>query len=147
MAFNASNIIPQEAYQTTRLAAVTLKLNLESFRAQMAAGNISYDFVRGVYRTLVRATNQFTAMKGTPGLLDYAKSQEDNPLYDVAAEFTGMQNAISSAISWLEANVPTAVTAKPVASWDDGTLIATEFTPAQTEQLRTRLAAVIATIN
>lgn len=147
MAFKASNIVPQEAYRTVKAAAVQLKINLQSFNVTMAAGNIGYDFIRGIYRTLARANNQFTQLRSTPGLLAYAKSQEDDVAYNVAAEFSDMQAAITSAISWLEGNVPTSVTIKPVTSWDDSTLISNEFTPAQTAQLRTRLASVVATIS
>lgn len=147
MAFRASNIIPLSAYQTVKRAAAQLKASAQGVRAQLAASNASYDFLRDIYRTLERAQAQFTQLAATPGLADYAKAQENDPAYDVAAEFTAMQSAITATLTWMNNNVPTSVTAKPPANWGDGALIATEFTPAQTAGLRAQLDAVIATID
>jgi len=147
MAFRASNIVPQTAYQTVKSAAVQLKINLQGINSRLEAQSATYDFLREVYRTLERANSQFTALRGTPGLADYAKAQENDAAYDVVAEFTAMQGSITAALAWLDSNVPTNVTAKAPASWGDGTLIATEFTPAQTSGLRGVLSAVIASIS
>lgn len=146
MAFRASSIIPLSAYQTAKRAAAQLKVNAQSMRAALAASNASYDFLRDIYRTLERAQAQFTQLAATPGLAGYAKAQENDPAYDVAAEFTAMQGAITSALTWMNSNAPTGVTAKTPANWGDGSLIANEFTPAQTAGLRTQLDAVIAAI-
>ena len=147
MAFRASNVIPQNAYQQVKATAVQLRLNVQAMGAHLAANNATYDYLRGVYQTLKRADDQFTTLRSTPGLADYAKAQEDDPAYDVAAEFVAMQNTIASTLAWMEANVPLSVTLRPMSEWTDGgSLVATSFTPAQTAQLRTRLDAVVASV-
>lgn len=147
MTFRASSVVPQNAYQQVKATAVQLKLNVTGIISTLAAGNATYDYLRGVYLTLKRAQDQFDALKVTPGLSNYAKAQENDPAYDVGAEFVAMQGAIGNAMSWMEANVPTSATIKPVASWDaSGSLIQTEFTPVQTAGLRTVLSTVTAAI-
>lgn len=147
MAFRASNVIPQTAYQTVKGAAVQLRLNVQAMVAHLAVNDATYDYLRGVYQTLKRANDQFTTLRSTPGLADYAKAQEDDPTYDVAAEFVAMQNTIASTLTWMEANVPLSVTLRPMSEWNDsGSLVATSFTPAQTAQLRTYLNEVVASV-
>ena len=147
MAFKASNVLPQEAYQTTKRAAVQLSVNVTSFNARMASSGADYDFLRDVYQTLTRSNNQFSSLKDTPGLAQFAKDQEVDPAYDVAMEFTSMQAAISSALSWMDTNIPTGVTLKTPTEWGDGTLVSAVFTPAQTSGLRAELTALVATIS
>ena len=147
MTFRATSIVPQEAYRIVKGAAVQLKLNLQSMNSYLAANGADYDYLRNIYRTLERADAQFDNLKSTPGILQYAKDQEAEPAYDISAEFTTMQAAISDALTWMDGNVPTNVTAKAPADWGDGSLISNTFTPAQTSGLQTELAAVIATIS
>lgn len=149
MAFKASNIVPDRAYQTIRTAAVQLKRNLQAFNTFLSSNNANYDYLRDIYLTLKNSNAQFTSLKTTPGLTQYAADQEADPAYDVSAEFSTMQSAISSAMAWIEGNVPTnGLTAVAPSSWTaGGSLIENEFTPAQTSPLRTELSAVIATID
>lgn len=147
MTFRASNVIASVAYDLVRRAAVQLKINLQAMNTTLAASGADYDFLKDIYLTLTRANNQFNTLKSTPGLVQYAKDLEVDPAYDVAAEFTAMQGAISAAITWMDNNVPTNVTAKPPNQWTDETLISNEFTPAQTSGLRSALAAVVAEIS
>lgn len=147
MAFRASNSIPQTAYRVMKDAAVQLKINVQSMIVQLGAAPAGYDYLRDIYRTLRRAYDQMTALAGTPGIVEYAQAQENDPNYDVVAEFLLMQGAIDAALDWMDTNVPTEVTAVAPGSWTDGgSMIATTFTPEQTEPLRTALQAVVATI-
>ena len=147
MAFRATNVVPDKAYTLVRGAAVQMKLNLESMRARLSSQNADYEYLRAIYSLLKNANAQFDSLKTTPGLAQYAKDAENDQAYDVAAEFAAMQAAIASALAWMDANVPTNVTAKAPADWGEGTIISNEFTPAQTAGLRTQLAAVEATIS
>ena len=143
MPFLASNTIPQDAYQRTKRTAVSLKANCQGFVTQLAAANANYSFLRDIYMTLKNANAFFETMKAVPGIGDYAKAQENDAAYNVAAEFTAMQGAIATAVTWMNSNVPTSVTAITPANWtDNGPMIATEFTPAQTATLRTHITAV-----
>lgn len=147
MAFRASNIVPQQAYQMVKSAAVQLKTNLNAMIAQLAGAPASYEFLRDIYRTLSRAQGQFSALAATPGLVAHAKTQEDDQTYDVVAEFNSMQGAITGATVWMDANVPTAVTVSAPSAWGDGAMISTTFTPEETAPLRSALQAVVATIS
>lgn len=147
MAFKASTVIPQTAYQQTKAAAMQLKFNLQAHIAQLATQNATYEFLRDIYRTLTRAHGQLTTLSTTPGLADYAVIQESDTNYDVVAEFVAMLAAIEAARQWMVANVPLAVTVKPVADWADSDIIATTFTPAQTAGFRTVLDGVVSVIS
>ena len=147
MAFRASNIVPSDAYQTVKRAAVQLKINMVAQKAQLAASGANYQFLQDIYLTLKRANNQFDALKTAPGLSDYAKAQENDPAYNVATEFTSMQSAIVACMGWMGANVPTSVTAKAPSTWDGGSIISNTFTSGQTAGLQTALQTVIDTIS
>jgi len=147
MSFRSSNVLPAKAYDTVRGAAVQLKLNLQGFNTRLANSGADYDFVREIYRTLGRANDQFSALKTTPGLAQYARDAEVDQTYDVAGAFTSMQAAIAAASDWIVNNVPASVTVKPPAQWDSSTLISDTFTPAQTGGLQAKLSAVIAEIS
>lgn len=116
----------------------------------MAANGATYPYLRDIYLTLVRANNQFNALKVAPGLAQYAKDQENDQAYDVVAEFNAMQTALQSVLTWMETNVPiTNRSVAPVADWaNEQTIqIANIFTASQTSGLRTEMAALIATID
>lgn len=147
MSFRASNVVPSDAYQILKRAAVQLKINLVSQNARLLASGADYSFLQDIYLTLTRANGQFDALKVTPGLAEYAQVQENDHAYDVAAAFTSMQAAIVGATGWMNANVPTSVTAKAPATWDGGVIIATTFTPAATAGLRAALQGVVDSIS
>jgi len=147
MAFKASNITPQKAYLQVKGTAVNLKANCQGFIAQLAAQNATYLYLRDIYRFLYNANAQFETLKATPGLAVYAQEQENDPAYNVAAEFTAMQATIANALSWMNTNIPTAVTAVSASAWATGDeTIATSFTPAQTATFRTVLTAIVNSI-
>ena len=86
MAFRATNIIPQIAYQKVRGAAANVKTNCSAFISQMAASGANYSFLRDIRVFLSNANASFTSLATTPGLADYAKAQENDPSYNIAAE-------------------------------------------------------------
>lgn len=142
MAFRATNIVPQRAYQQVKGAAANVKAECASYIAQMAASGANYVLLRDLYVFLKNANAQFTTLAATPGIVTYAKAQEDDENYDVAAEFTAMQSAITAVLAWMNANVPTSVTALAPSAWTaTGPLISTSFNAAQTLGLRTALQA------
>lgn len=140
MAFKASNVVPQEAYRIVKQAAVNLKANLQTANATMAAGVVGVPYLRALYERLADTNAQFDALKTTPGLAAYAQAQEDDPAYDVVAEFTAMQTAIVAALAWMDTNEPAQVSIEDFE-------VTTTFSPGATAGLRSELAAVIATID
>lgn len=148
MTFRASNVVPQTAYETVRNAAMNLKLNCQTLDAQMAASGADYSRLQGIYTFLKSARDQLVALSATPGLADYAKTQEDDPAYDVVAEFTNLVAQVNAALAWMEANIPTAVTLKSVSLWQQGvSVIQTSFNPAATAPLRTALQAIVSAVS
>lgn len=140
MAFRATNVIPQLAYQQVRNLARNVKSNCAAFVSQMADSGANYTLLRDIYVFLKSADAQFDALAATPGLALHAQQQEDDETYDVVAEFVSMQATIDAVLGWMDANVPTSVTATAPNAWtQSGPLIATTFTPAQTAPLRTLL--------
>ena len=139
MAFRASNIVPQRAYDRVKQAAVNLKGALEGANTTMAAGAVSLEYLAEVRQRLVDADTQFDSLKVTPGLAAYAQSQEDDNAYDVAAEFTAMQAAITNALAWITTNEPDTVSINNLA-------VTTTFSSGATSGFRTQLQSVIDSI-
>jgi len=147
MVFRASTTSPQAAYATLKAAAVQLKINLVSIESHLATTFVNYDYVRDVFKTLQRANNQFTTLKTTPGIDQYAKDQEGDQTYDVVAAITAIQGAIATALTGINDQAPTTVNLIPPSQWgDDNTMIADVLTDTQTTDLRGVLSLVIAEI-
>ena len=143
MAFRASNILPGKAYEAAKSNAWYIKTRCDYFITTAAAGNIGYDFLRTVRQELVNAETSLNTAAGVTGIVAYAKIQEDDDFYEVAAEFSAMLATIAGAIAWIDANVPTSVTAAVPSAWAGlDTLILTTFTPAQTAAFRVELQKV-----
>jgi len=148
MAFRATSITTQRAYQQVKGAAANVRANCSAFISKLAGENTNYQTLRDVYVLLHNASAQLSSLASTPGLAEYAAAQEGDPQYDVVAEFTALQGTIAAVLAWMQSNVPTNVTAVSPANWPSSEgLIATTFTPAQTAGMRTQLAAVVAAIS
>lgn len=143
MAFRASNILPSKGYEAAKTNAWYIKQRCDYFIATSAAGNIGYDFLRTVRSELVSAQTALNTAASIVGIVEYAKAQEDDPNYEVAAEFTTMLAELALAIAWIDANSPTSVTAAAPSAWSGlDTMIETTFTPAQTAAFRVELQKV-----
>ena len=143
MAFRASNLLPAKAYEAAKSNAWRIKERSDYFIATAAAVNIGYDFLITVRQELVNAQTSLNAAAGVTGIVAYAKIQEDDDLYEVAAEFTAMLTTIAGAIAWIDANAPTSVTAATPDLWAGlDTIVTTTFTPAQTADFRVELQKV-----
>lgn len=148
MAFRATNIAPADGYATVKRAASQLKVNLEDYGAQTLVDGADYHRLLAIYSLMYNANAQFDTLKVIPGMADYAKEAENDPTYDVVAEFASLQTAIASALAWLDANVP--LTGRTLKSMTDQieatTPVSDTFTVGQTAGLRTEMAAVVAEI-
>ena len=149
MATKATNAVTSDAYIQIKRTLTQLKLNVDAMITQVQAINSDYAVIQGIYDTLTRAFNQVDGLKATPGLDAWAKDQEDNPAYAFDTELQATLDAISGAQAWVAANVPLSDrTLKPVSEWlTAATIIADEFTPAQTGGLVTELQAVTVAIS
>lgn len=129
-------------YRLGQDTCTQLRKYCQDVRDLMAAGSVSGNLAVALHERLVRDRATLIAVRDTSGIGNYAKAQEDDPAYDVAAEFNAVIAAVESTRDWLINNVNTS-------SWvtfsTSGVAVKT-FTSAQTAGARTQLDALIATI-
>lgn len=147
MAFRATNILPETGYDQAKKVATQVKRFSANRSADLAVGANS-DLMLGTVETMLIFKEQFATLTTIPGIGDYAKEQENDPTYDVAAEFTAMLALIDSVISTVTAGFPVdgsdfllAYTFNP-----DGSQAPRAFTPPQTVTIRAALDALDAGI-
>jgi hypothetical protein len=154
MAFRASTQIKTDALTEVKQGAVRAKALATQLRNAMAAGNTSAQTILNLLLQVKTLIDRWGALAATPGLAAYAQDQENDPAYDVAAEFTAMRSALVAVRDRIINDLPTATAPAgavgriAVYTIDaTGALIADAFTPAQTVNLRADLDAFIATIS
>ena len=142
MAFRASNLLPEKGYAEARQIAVNIKRSSNDYIAKLAGGTDA-DSILSALWFFVRNSNRLNELATIPGIGDYAKEQENDPTYDVAAEFTALVALIDDAEAWIR-------TALPVDGDDylliyelnTNSLIARGFTAGQVAPLVTKLQAI-----
>lgn len=147
MAFRA---VKADTYNQVRSLANQLKNLATSSRDLMAAGNVSANVIRQLLDNFISGKTYLTASAAVSGMVEYAKTQEGDPNYDVAAEFTAMINACTGVINWITSNIPTGTangfTGVLLEQWSASGVTVRSFTTAQTAGLRTALDTFIATV-
>jgi hypothetical protein len=106
MPFLASNQIPSEGYAQAKKIANQLKAYASGLALKWSNQNISRDEVLATWQQLRSTHAVLTNIAAIPGIAEYAATQENRPGYDVAAEFTGMLNAITAVTNNIEAVFP-----------------------------------------
>jgi hypothetical protein len=98
------------------------------------------------YRVYSIELNELAA---TPGIGDYAKEQEDDPTYDVVAEFASMLSAIDEVVTNISSTLPVDGSGFHLLfkTNPDATLDPRLFTGASLSGLITKLDAVVAAIS
>jgi hypothetical protein len=148
MAFRATTVVTQEAFDVLRRRVLETKNFLTGRRAVMLSTSPA-DVPLTVVLHLGRAIADLTSLATTPGLVDYAKSQVDDPAYDVVAEFTAMRAAMVACRDGLISTFP-----KDGSDFllyqtfnANGSLATRTFTAAQMAGSVALIDAVLATIN
>ena len=153
MAFPAYNGTKQhldEVLARVRSLAHTIKTSSQQLRDASAAGSIIARRIVNHCDSLAQINDQLNTLKAVPGIGDYAKEQFNDANIDIAAEFTAMQNALASTVSWIATNMPKETVTNRWLSVEelvDGKRVDRTLTTAQTAGLRTQLDALIATID
>ena len=144
MAVRATNAITSDAYIQIKRTLTQLKNNVDTWIPTLASSGADYGYIQKIYLGLINADTAVDEQKTTPGLATYAEEQEDDPTYDFQAEVTASLSDITAAFTWIDANIPiTARTLKPISQWTGSvTIVADEFTPAQTSGLQALLQTV-----
>jgi hypothetical protein len=149
MAFNATPEVAETAYDKIRAQARASKQYLTNQRAVMVQATTSAVVPLAVIQHFAQVIPLINAWASTPGLAQYARDQQNDPAYDIVAEFQAMRNAMVSARDNLVAGFP-----KDPNGWilyqslnPDGTFSYRTFTAAQLASAVAQIDAVIAAIN
>jgi len=136
------------ALQRAIIVAGQLKSRAAAVNSQMAAGDTSADVATAIRDDLLNADAVFAEVASIAGIVQYARDQFDDQLYDIVADFTRMRAASAAAITGIESAFPKSggyLLKESFVPSTSGTAVRS-FTPAQTEGVRTTLDAVIASI-
>ena len=106
MAFKASNILPQSAYNRARNAALNLRQYCQAKSAVIQTSGMNGNDLLGIIETLKQSSIDFATLKVTPGIAQYAKDQENDQAYDVATEFNALESLVNTAVTNLAASLP-----------------------------------------
>lgn len=145
MAFRVSTSLYAEYQQIKNTARGLRSFCLEKMNKMAAQSVTRREVNEDLGGALVRAIEVFAT--ASDDMVATAKEQEQDPLYDVQAEFTAMRTACIAARNEIINTSPTQ--AGTLLERDinaDGTLTDLTFAPAQTANLRTLLQGVIDTI-
>lgn len=130
------------AYRQAHDICTSLVKYVTDVRDLSNAGPISGNVAIALHERVIADRARLIAIRDLPGIGNYAKAQEDDPTYDVGAEFNTVVAAVEATRDWLITNVNTG-------SWVTfavGGVSTKTFSSAATAGLRTQLDALIATI-
>ena len=149
MAFRTDGL--GKAYQKAQNESIRVKQFATQANAALAAGTVSANAVIQVMTNLKSSIEVWDTVSGLSGISVFAQTQEDDPTYDVVAEFLAMRTAAVSAVDWVFDNFPKDNQAPNYILKDilstDGSISVRQFTPAQTTGLQTALTDLIAAIS
>jgi hypothetical protein len=143
MAYRADSRLPAKELPKLNDQILSIRNRLIQYIAESASGEIGYEYIHQLYSDIAGVSTSIDNVKNIPGILQYAKDQEDDQAYDVVVEFTALESALDSTKAWLEAGVPLNVTLRPISEWSTNSRISNTFTIAQTAQLRSRLQSIV----
>jgi hypothetical protein len=148
MAFRASSIVTSDAYANIKRQANASKAYLQQKRQEMTAATVSASVPFAVIQHFAAVLPLLATWAATAGLAAYAQAQENDPAYDVSAEYVAMRNAMQSARDQLIATFPKDGSGFLLYQTmnADGTVALRTFTAAQLAPTVALLDSVIATI-
>lgn len=148
MAFRATALSTEQAFDRLRAQALATKQYLQGQRTLMVAATCSAGVPLSVIQHLGQVSVLMAGWAATPGLANYARDQVDDPTYDVVAEFNAMKSAIDSARDTLIGMFP-----KDASDWilyqkinPDGSLMTRTFNSAQLAGAVSQIDLVIGSI-
>lgn len=146
MAFRASNQIPARGYEEAKAEALRTRRTAEQYAAMFAGGG-NADQIYSLLRLLAQHRLRLQEIAAIPGLADYARAQEADAAYNVAAEFVTVIAAVENAIVWMQSAIPVAGGYEQMYSRPNGIdLMPRVFTSAALAPLITRLQAIAAAV-
>lgn len=148
MAFRATNLIPATEYSEAKRICIQLKTYSQGRSALFAAGTDS-SVIIATADNMKSFRDRLNDFKSVPGILQYAKDQEDDQTYDIAAEFNAVIAACDAVITEIVSTLP-----KDASDWllvrrinADGSLAYRDFSAAALSTLKSLVDAVDAAIS
>lgn len=127
--------------------ARNIKAYAKSVRDAMEAGPVSANLVTELYLRVVQSSATFNAVKSVPGIAQYAKDQFDNQNLNIVSEYNSMVAAIADVISSIKSGFPVDASGYLLErKFDDNGFNTRSFTSTQTSTMRTKLDALIQSI-
>lgn len=149
MALRVSNYVPARAYEEMRGTATQINRQVaQRASAWAGAGASSIDIISAI-DTAVSQKARLQSLASTPGLALYAQDQENDPGYDVVAEYQALIAAIDTLIAEMVAVIPTSNPggyAEVYTLNQSGSKTPRTFTPAEMSGVVAALNAVDAAI-
>lgn len=147
MAFKTNSLA--QVYKDTQSQMWRLKSYLEGKIFEINETPTSSYRLIEILNTLRQARQVMDNAAATPGIADYAINEQNDPTYNVAAEFTGLRNAIQDAITWMATNFPRNAAGTFILSEsmdNDGQITPHYFLLADLGDLPTRLQLIVDSI-
>ena len=146
MAFKTDGLA--KAYAGAQNESIAVKTFATQHSTALAAGSTSGNTVQQVMGRMKGAIELWDTASGLPGMVQYAKDQEDDQAYDVVAEFTAMRAAAVVVRDWVINNFPTSVGGfiEKDTYEADGGITVRSFTSVETAALQSHLDALALTI-
>ncbi len=99
--------IPAEQFDRALQSANQIRRTAVAFRALAVGGSVrTDDLFTGLIHQLFQIRQSLLKAKTTPGIVQYAKDQFDDPAYDIVTEFTTMLSEIDATTGFFETNFP-----------------------------------------
>lgn len=150
MAFRASSIVAADGLETAKKLAVTLKTLAESKAAEITASGLDGIEVIHIAQRLKNVRDQLSGIAGTPGLVQYAKDQENDQTYSVGAEFNALLAAIDTVLAEIHSTYPKSTPggyAEVYTLNANGSITPRQFTSGQLSGLKSELDTLAAAIS
>ena len=149
MTFRATNQVTADAYASIKRQAAATRQYCQQQATAMQAATTSADVPFAVIQHFAVVIPMFDGWAATPGIASYAQAQENDPAYDVAAEYTAMRSAMVSARDQLISMFPKDANGFLLYQTMNagGVVSARTFTAAQLAPVVTLLNNVAATIS
>ena len=132
-----------QQYDQIKADGARLKAKCAAAIVRLAAQSVDSDEVIHLYRYLGLEKAKLEAAALLAGIGDFAKTVEEDPLYDVVAELTSVAGTCASVLAWMEVNIPQSNGWVLAYAISDGIVTPRSFTTTATAGLRTQLQTIV----
>lgn len=148
MPFKATNKILASAYLQIKQTASAVKRHAESAKAKLTTEDVSAGYLLDIIDNMISHKATLDSLVSVAGLAAYAKTQEDDPTYDVVTEYQGFTSDMTAVVLWIKNNFPVDGDGYLLfQTFDaDGSRISITFSVSQTTVLRNKLDDLIAAV-